>query len=304
MTVWPSLTTLLLNGVDLTSFTVLEQLLRRLPNLKSLDVAANRLQLANFSAEFSHEGLEQLNLSKNILSSWSHICRIGSKFPNLRRLLLCKNPLTSIAPRWNWRPEEHFPQLETIMLSSCYLQSWSLVEQLGDFHKLKSVYLSHTPITEFLPANIRREIVAAMLNKCMMLNGSEISSDDLVESRRVFIEFFATIRPRPRRYYELTQESVTARGFGVVPVEEQICIVIRLRNGRCAIHLDERTTASAFMLAMSRILDEPVNSIHLRLLRRSAPGKPLMKADAILSLKELGLRSGDCVIVTTQKRCN
>ncbi|KAI0987615.1 hypothetical protein GJ496_008074 [Pomphorhynchus laevis] len=244
---WESLKILSLNGMHITSFHVIEKLLERLPNLNSLDIAANRLRLSDFKSNFSHCKLEILNLTKNVFNAWTQICKIGVRFPMLNTLILCENPLTNISPMWNWNPNQSFKNLKTLMLSRCYLQSWHTVECFKQFPNLKSIYLSHTPIVQFLPEIVRRDIVTFFLGKRFILNGSEITEEEFETSRDNFLNYYYHVEPKPHRFKEICENiglEIESRELNS-PSRNFILITTRLRNGHFSIRIDEELLISA-----------------------------------------------------------
>ncbi|XP_033123401.1 tubulin-specific chaperone cofactor E-like protein [Anneissia japonica] len=100
-----------------------------------------------------------------------------------------------------------FQGLESLCMSETKISGWTDLDEVVKFPSLYSFKIRNVPLgSEFTSMEDRRKIIVASLPNIMLLNGSEVSSDEHERSERFYIRRFNDAANPPSRYYKLIEK--------------------------------------------------------------------------------------------------
>ncbi|TDL24924.1 RNI-like protein [Rickenella mellea] len=149
-------------------------LLECMPELRSLELAYNRLRLCGDTE--NHRGismskLELLNFEGNDLDDWRRIMAAFSPFTNLRRVILASNMISAIPMPSQLEPNRYITH---VGLSSNQVNSWSVLDALHAWlPHLESLTINDNPLVD--GHGSFRQLVIARIPSLLSLNATAIS---------------------------------------------------------------------------------------------------------------------------------
>jgi len=188
-----------LNKCSIRSFQTLISMDKLCPNLEELYIAyANLSDMAvkadtndDSATSFDVVGFQKLKLldcSACHLSQWDDQIRRLRLLPNLHTLILDENKISHICSH---QDEIDFLNLSHLQIGGTDIQSWSEIEHLAQFSKLKTLRFRNCPLTNEIGSSEARAQTIARLTTIEILNGSTISCKERLESERRYVSVVA-----------------------------------------------------------------------------------------------------------------
>jgi len=174
-----TLNTLILcnTGVEWSS---LVNVLQFLPSLKELNIGNNNLSSLHCdTVPDTLPSLQHLNLIKNNFASFTDVLQVSVLFEQLKCLVMSENPLVSFGD--TQEAVAQFSSLEQLYVNNITVNSWDEVSKLRWFPALNDVRMVHWDLFGDMPELDRRNMLAALLPTCKLINGAPIEERDAAE---------------------------------------------------------------------------------------------------------------------------
>lgn len=243
---WPSLNTLCLNG-SYISLEMIVELLKKTPNLEELQICSNNYSTITIDSNFQHSKLKRIYISKNNLTEWKSICRLGYLFPHLQTLIASENPLES------FRTDEHqiehcLPYLQTLSVDQVRITEWNDIIELTKLPSLHALRIHSAPLLKLYRKDERFFLLLGYMKSLIKLNGSDITANERETSERRFIRYYSQRDDKPQRYFELTSKHGHLQPLVDIKIRPAYLIQVRLIYNQTTIEkeLDVRQTVQQF----------------------------------------------------------
>jgi len=131
--------------------------------------------------------LKLLDCTSCNLTSWDDQIIKMSSFPSLESLILNDNPLSYVTLSSPSNAGNDFPNLVRLQLGGTAVDSWSGIENVAFFTKLKSFRFRNAPITATIGSGEARASVIARLPQIDQLNASIVTNKERIEAERRYV---------------------------------------------------------------------------------------------------------------------
>lgn len=225
---YTSVEKLILNNTGI-SFAVLCKIMHLFPRVNELHASTNLFkEVPETSEKFLL--VQSLHFSRNEISSWSNIERLGDAFPSLTTLIVCENPLGDIPE--SSALETSFPVLEKLSISKSMITDWQSIDQLRKIPRLSDIRFMEMPLMETInDKKVMRELLIARLPDMRVMNGGHITPEERDQAERAFLRYYKTSEDKPApRYGELLAVHGELDDLAVVRMETPTSHVINLKG--------------------------------------------------------------------------
>ncbi len=113
-------------------------------SLEEIQICSNHYTTISSDYNFQHEHLKRLYISKNNISDWESICRLGCLFPRLETLIASDNPLKSF--RSDDDVTRCLPHLHTLSVDQVQVSEWDDIVALTTLPCLHALRIHLTPL--------------------------------------------------------------------------------------------------------------------------------------------------------------
>lgn len=180
------------NRCSIESFKTLQAIDKMCPSLEELCVAHSNLSdMCNIDSNERFHGfvnLKNLDCSNCQIDSWKNQIAHLRGLPVLQTLVLDDNPLISTEFT---DEKEDFTTLMNLQISGTNINDWSGIESLSKLKSIKSLRFRKCPLTNHIGSGEARAGTIARLPQIEVLNASDISHKERVESERRYISSVA-----------------------------------------------------------------------------------------------------------------
>jgi len=130
------------------------------------------LQITEIDNEPEWPNLNELNMSRNALSTWKQVAKLG-KLAELQYLSLIGCHLKDVVSS-----EGLFPSLKALQLSENSISDWQSVSNLGSLSSLQDLRFRSNPVLETEDGETCRQLLIASVASLKVLNGTEIAKTE------------------------------------------------------------------------------------------------------------------------------
>ncbi len=149
-------------------------MIKFMPNLTTLDLYSNKIDSISDVEDgtpLSFPKITELNVNDNPIQDWSHVLKLATMMPNLKRLACNSCSIPEI-----YLPSDNpvFKQLMALQLNFNKISTWQSIFCLNQIQTLTELKFRENPVTDNEAATTARQIVIASLANLKIFNGTEI----------------------------------------------------------------------------------------------------------------------------------
>ena len=212
-----------------------------------MQICSNNYSTIASDYNFQHSKLKRLYISKNNLTDWQSICRLGCLFSHLQTLIASENPLETFRSD-NDRVEQCFPHLRTLSVDQVRISEWNDIIELTNLPCLNALRIHSAPLLKVYQKDERFFLLLGYMKNIIKLNGSDITANERETSERRFIRYYSQRDDKPQRYFELTSKHGHLKPLVDIKIRPAYLIQVQFIYNQTPIEkeLDVRQTVQQF----------------------------------------------------------
>lgn len=227
-------------------------------SLEELQICSNNYSTVSLDTHFHHQNLKRVYISKNNLTDWKSLCRLGYLFPHLETLIASDNPLQTFRSDDNL--ECCFPRLRTLSVDQVRISEWIDIIALTKLPCLHALRIHSAPLLKVYQKDERFFLLLGYMKNLTKLNGSDITATERETSERRFIRYYSQRDDKPERYFQLTEKHGNLKPLVDIKIRAAHLAQVRLIYNQINYEkeIDVRQTVQQFKKYLHELFQVPL----------------------------------------------